>query len=44
MFKLERLEITGFKSFADYTEILFTGDGITAIVEEYFGEIGRAHV
>src|SRR5215213_6994282 len=32
MFKLERLEITGFKSFADYTEILFTGDGITAIV------------
>src|ERR1043165_614589 len=32
MFKLERLEITGFKSFADYTEIIFTGDGITAIV------------
>jgi chromosome segregation protein len=32
MFKLNRLEITGFKSFADYTEILFTGDGITAIV------------
>ncbi len=32
MFKLKRLEITGFKSFADYTEILFTGDGITAIV------------
>ena len=32
MFKLERLEITGFKSFADYTEIVFTGDGITAIV------------
>jgi chromosome segregation protein len=32
MFKLRRLEITGFKSFADYTEILFTGDGITAIV------------
>src|SRR5258705_3200800 len=32
MFKLQRLEITGFKSFADYTEILFTGDGITAIV------------
>ena len=25
-------EITGFKSFADYTEILFTGDGITAVV------------
>src|SRR3954451_16699098 len=32
MFKLERLEITGFKSFADYTEIIFTGDGITAVV------------
>src|SRR6266404_3669328 len=32
MFKLQRLEITGFKSFADYTQILFTGDGITAIV------------
>src|SRR5215213_3775774 len=32
MFKLERLEITGFKSFADYTEIIFTGNGITAIV------------
>src|SRR5947207_13797297 len=32
MFKLKRLEITGFKSFADYTEIPFTGDGITAIV------------
>jgi chromosome segregation protein len=32
MFKLQRLEITGFKSFADYTEIIFTGDGITAIV------------
>src|SRR5918993_1513627 len=32
MFKLKRLEITGFKSFADYTEILFTGEGITAIV------------
>ncbi len=32
MFKLQRLEITGFKSFADYTEILFTGDGITAVV------------
>lgn len=32
MFKLHRLEITGFKSFADYTEILFTGDGITAVV------------
>ncbi len=32
MFKLNRLEITGFKSFADYTEILFTGDGITGIV------------
>src|SRR6266536_2271773 len=32
MFKLQRLEIAGFKSFADYTEILFTGDGITAVV------------
>src|SRR5712664_680031 len=32
MFKLKRLEITGVKSFADYTEILFTGEGITAIV------------
>src|SRR5690349_6569322 len=32
MFKLQRLEITGFKSFADYTELIFTGDGITAIV------------
>src|SRR5688572_13162897 len=32
MFKLQRLEITGFKSFADYTEIIFTGDGISAIV------------
>ena len=32
MFKLQRLEITGFKSFADYTEILFTGNGITAVV------------
>src|SRR5690349_20081472 len=32
MFKLQRLEITGFKSFADYTEIILTGDGITAIV------------
>src|SRR6266446_4696080 len=32
MFKLQRLEITGFKSFADYTELIFTGDGITAVV------------
>jgi chromosome segregation protein len=32
MFKLQRLEITGFKSFADYTEIVFTGGGITAVV------------
>ena len=32
MFRLQRLEITGFKSFADYTEIIFTGDGITAVV------------
>src|SRR5436309_5769647 len=32
MFKLQRLEITGFKSFAEHTEIVFTGDGITAVV------------
>src|SRR5436190_12725248 len=32
MFKLQRLEIVGFKSFADYTEIDFTGTGITAVV------------
>src|SRR5215204_3869678 len=32
MFKLQRLEITGFKSFADYTEIVFTGNRITAVV------------
>src|SRR3954470_18384449 len=32
MFKLQRLEITGFKSFADHTELVFTGDGITAVV------------
>jgi energy-coupling factor transporter ATP-binding protein EcfA2 len=32
MFKLQRLEISGFKSFADYTELVFTGNGITAIV------------
>ncbi len=32
MFKLQRLEIIGFKSFADYTQVIFTGDGITAIV------------
>ncbi|MEJ7712108.1 MAG: AAA family ATPase [Pyrinomonadaceae bacterium] len=32
MFRLQRLEITGFKSFADHTELLFTGDGTTAIV------------
>src|SRR5216683_2648812 len=32
MFKLKRLEITGFKSFADYTDLIFTGDGITVIV------------
>ncbi|MCS6874260.1 MAG: chromosome segregation protein SMC [Pyrinomonadaceae bacterium] len=31
MFKLQRLEITGFKSFANHTEIIFD-DGITAIV------------
>ncbi len=32
MFRLQRLELTGFKSFADYTEIVFTGNGITAVV------------
>jgi chromosome segregation protein len=32
MFKLKRLDITGFKSFADHTELVFTGDGITAVV------------
>src|SRR6202011_3383764 len=32
MFKLRRLEITGFKSFADHTDILLTGEGITAVV------------
>src|SRR6266851_9256377 len=32
MFKLKRLEITGFKSFADHTDLVFTGDGITAVV------------
>ncbi|HXM46343.1 MAG TPA: AAA family ATPase, partial [Pyrinomonadaceae bacterium] len=32
MFKLRRLEITGFKSFADYTDLIFTGDGITGVV------------
>ncbi|PYS91523.1 MAG: chromosome segregation protein SMC [Acidobacteria bacterium] len=32
MFKLKRLEITGFKSFADYTDLIFTGAGITGIV------------
>src|SRR3954451_21719438 len=32
MFKLQRLEISGFKSFADYTEIIFTGNGITGVV------------
>jgi chromosome segregation protein len=32
MFKIQRLEITGFKSFADYTEVVFTGEGITAVV------------
>lgn len=32
MFRLQRLEITGFKSFADHTELVFTGDGITAVV------------
>src|SRR2546423_15367611 len=32
MFKLRRLEITGFKSFAVHTDLIFTGDGITGIV------------
>src|SRR2546423_15474081 len=32
MFKLKRLEITGFKSFADHTDLIFTGDGITGVV------------
>src|ERR687884_207679 len=32
MFRLQRLEITGFKSFADHTDLIFTGEGITAIV------------
>ena len=32
MFKLQRLEITGFNSFVDSTELVFTGNGITAIV------------
>ena len=32
MFRLQRLEITGFKSFAEYTEVIFTGKGITAVV------------
>lgn len=32
MFRLQKLEITGFKSFADYTQIVFTGEGITAVV------------
>src|SRR6184192_2461013 len=31
MFKLKRLQITGFKSFADHTDLIFTGDGITAV-------------
>ncbi len=31
MFRLHKLEITGFKSFADHTELVFT-DGITAVV------------
>src|SRR5947209_9906001 len=32
MFKLRRLQITGFKSFADHTDLIFTGDGITGVV------------
>src|SRR3989442_15159593 len=32
MFKLRRLEITGFKPFADHTDLTFTGDGITGVV------------
>src|SRR5258708_8282358 len=32
MFKLQRLEITGSKSFAEYTDLVFRGEGITAVV------------
>ena len=32
MLKLQRLEIAVLKSLADYTEIVFTGSGITAVV------------
>ena len=32
MFRLQRLEITGFKSFADYTDLVFTGEGVTGVV------------
>jgi chromosome segregation protein len=32
MFKLRRLEITGFKSFADHVDLIFTGEGITGVV------------
>ncbi|HYN86443.1 MAG TPA: chromosome segregation protein SMC [Pyrinomonadaceae bacterium] len=32
MFRLQRLEISGFKSFADYTDLVFTGSGITGVV------------
>ncbi|HEX5707385.1 MAG TPA: AAA family ATPase, partial [Pyrinomonadaceae bacterium] len=32
MFTLQRLEISGFKSFADYTDLVFTGSGITGVV------------
>src|SRR5204863_2718859 len=32
MFKLKRLQITGFKSFDDHTDLIFTGDGITGVV------------
>src|SRR3954471_4449886 len=42
MFKLQRLEISGFKSFADSTEIVFTGSGITAVVGPH--GCGKSHV
>ena len=32
MLKLKKLQILGFKSFCDRTELKFPGDGITAIV------------
>ena len=39
LLKLKRVQILGFKSFCDRTEIQLSGDGIAAVVE-----IGRAHV